>query len=240
MNEGYAIFLNDDGSETKLTWDELKLEENGEKYGYKHNEIKDTSINRWAFYGCEKIKEINAPEGVKYIGDNVFLECYQLEKVTLPSTLKEIGDAAFCGAAIKEINVPEGVNRIEKDVFHSCEQLEKVILPSTLKEIDSDAFYDTAIKKLVILNSVKYVGRGAFGECKQLEKIIAPKGLYIPDEIHNGIKVERTNEECFYYQKYLKKAKEYIKEPKSKELNNVQFTANFLDIFGITWAFNSI
>lgn len=29
MNEGYAIFLNDDGTETKLTWDELKLEENG-------------------------------------------------------------------------------------------------------------------------------------------------------------------------------------------------------------------
>lgn len=26
---GYAIFLNDDGTETKLSWDELKLEENG-------------------------------------------------------------------------------------------------------------------------------------------------------------------------------------------------------------------
>ena len=31
---GYAIFLNGDGTETKLSWKELKLEENAEKYGY--------------------------------------------------------------------------------------------------------------------------------------------------------------------------------------------------------------
>ena len=34
MNEGYAIFLNNDGTETKLSWDELKLEKNSKKYGY--------------------------------------------------------------------------------------------------------------------------------------------------------------------------------------------------------------
>ena len=33
---GYAVFQNEDGTTTKLSWRELKLAENGDKYKYKN------------------------------------------------------------------------------------------------------------------------------------------------------------------------------------------------------------
>ena len=272
MNEGYAIFINDDGTETKLSWNELKLEENGKKYGYNANEIKDTSINEYSFYRCEKIKEICIPEGIEYTEQDAFSECKQLEKVTLPSTLKkidgfcdtaikeiiipegteivesyafwrckqlkkvtlsstlkEIHPNSFCDTAIKEINILEGVKYIGWEAFENCKQLEKATLPSTLKELGERSFAGTNIKELIVPNGVEYVGEYALRNCEQLEKVIAPKGLYIPDEIHNGIKVERTDEKYPGYQENLDKVKEYIKEPNEKELNNIQFTVIFLE-----------
>lgn len=79
MNEGYAIFLNDDGTETKLSWDELKLEKNSKKYGYYVDDVNDKKLGDCVFTRTE-IKEINIPEGVEHIGWCGFENCKQLEK----------------------------------------------------------------------------------------------------------------------------------------------------------------
>ena len=186
--EGYAIFINDDGSETKLGWDELKLEENGKKYGYKANLIEDKKIQDDAFRGqfeavvyysgCPKLKEINIQEGVEYIGFSAFYNCSQLNKVILPSTLKEIKGDAFYNTAIKEIEIPEGIEKIWVGVFFCCHQLEKVVLPSTLKEIRRGAFGNTAIKEIVIPGKVDFIYERAFENCKQLKKIVMSIALY--------------------------------------------------------------
>ena len=128
---GYAIFLNDNGTETKLTWEELKLEENGKKYGYYANEVNDKKLGDCAFTRT-KIKEINISEGVEQIGWVAFEECNQLEKVVLPSTLKKIKRLAFAETAIKEIEIPESVEYVGKNAFEDCKQLEKIIAPRGL------------------------------------------------------------------------------------------------------------
>lgn len=102
MNEGYAIFLNDDGSEAKLSWEELSLKENEEKYRY--NLKKDRAFEK------TKIKVISILEGITYIHTGAFDECKQLEKVILPSSLIQ------CGTA----------------VFHKCDNLKEVIAPKGL------------------------------------------------------------------------------------------------------------
>ena len=102
MNEGYAIFTNNDGSETKLSWEELSLKENEEKYRY--NLKKDRAFKK------TKIKEISIPEGITYIHTGAFDECKQLEKVILPSSLMQ------CGTA----------------VFHKCDNLKEIIAPKGL------------------------------------------------------------------------------------------------------------
>ena len=83
---GYAIFLNNDGTETKLSWDELQLEENGEKYGYDINLIDNEIIGDTAFYETT-IKEIEIPESVKYVDSDAFYKCKQLEKIIVPKGL---------------------------------------------------------------------------------------------------------------------------------------------------------
>lgn len=136
MNEGYAIFLNNDGTETKLSWDELKLEENGKKYGYVANQITDNGIDCVAFYNNERLKEINIPEDIEYIEHDSFNGCTQLEKVILPSTLKAIRYNAFCNTAIKEIDIPKSVKYVDSDAFYEC-KLEKITASRGIY-IDSD------------------------------------------------------------------------------------------------------
>lgn len=131
MNEGYAIFLNNDGTETKLSWDELKLEKNSKKYGYYVDDINDKKLGDCVFTRTE-IKEINIPEGVEHIGWCGFENCKQLEKITLPSTLKGIENLAFARTAIKEIEIPESVEYVEERLFEECRQLEKIIAPKGL------------------------------------------------------------------------------------------------------------
>lgn len=118
MNEGYAIFLNDDGTETKLSWGELQLEENGKKYGYKVNLIEDEKIQDNAFKQCLKIKEINIPEGITYI-DYPFYGCDNLEKVALPSTIRHHVNFNGCNN-LKEVSVNEEKAYLIKNVPDEC------------------------------------------------------------------------------------------------------------------------
>lgn len=128
---GYAIFVDNDGSETKLSWEELKLEETGKKYGYNANDIQDKKLGNCAFCRTE-IKEIAVPEGVEDIKWCGFENCKQLEKVILPSTLKRIENLAFAETAIKEIEIPESVELVKELAFRDCKQLEKIIAPKGL------------------------------------------------------------------------------------------------------------
>ena len=180
MNNGYAIFLNDDGTETKLSWDELKLEENGKKYHYKADRITDKEIEKGAFeylLSWSTIKEICIPKGVEHIGHGAFYRCNQLEKVILPSTLKKIEGSAFHETAIEEIDIPDGVERIEEGVFSQCKRLKKATLPSTLKEICGELFIGSGIREINIPEGVENVYYRAFERCEQLEKVTLPSTL---------------------------------------------------------------
>ena len=128
---GYAIFLNSNGNETKLSWEELKLEENSKRYGYYVDEVNDKKLGDCVFTRTE-IKEVCIPEGVEHIGWCGFENCKQLEKVTLPSTLKRIRNLAFAETAIKEIDIPESIECVEELAFRDCKQLEKIIAPKGL------------------------------------------------------------------------------------------------------------
>ena len=137
MNDGYAIFLNDDGSETKLSWKELKSKKNGKKYGYDASKINDKEIGEEAFYNDERIKKIVISEGIQGVGDSAFCRCKHLEKVTLPSTLKKLEEKSFASTAIKEIVIPSTVEYVDSSSFAWCNQLEKITAPRGLY-IDSD------------------------------------------------------------------------------------------------------
>ena len=48
-----------------------------------------------AFSGCDRLEQLNIPEGVVSIGRAAFSNCSKLKTVTLPATLKQISNEAF-------------------------------------------------------------------------------------------------------------------------------------------------
>lgn len=92
-----------------LNWKELKRPENGKKYGYKWNKIKDDKIEGGAFYGCEALKELYITKIIKDIDINAIEFCYNLEYINIPMSLYIINFPNFTGFTgcknLKNINL---------------------------------------------------------------------------------------------------------------------------------------
>ena len=64
-------------------------------------------IGPWAFDSC-KIKEIEIPNGIKELNENVFNNCMSLEKITLPNSLEKIDSTTFRNCSkLTNINIGE-------------------------------------------------------------------------------------------------------------------------------------
>ena len=99
-------------------------------------------IQKYAFSGCQKLKEIAIPEGVRTIGVNAFWNCKNLTKVTLPTTLKKLEWNAFSATGITSIVIPESDNlsALSEKVFFQCASLTEVSIPITITKIADDTF----------------------------------------------------------------------------------------------------
>lgn len=99
-------------------------------------------IQKYAFSGCQKLKEISIPEGVRTIGVNAFWNCKNLTKVTLPTTLKKLDWNAFSATGITSVVIPESDNlsSLSEKVFFQCAQLTEVSIPITITKIADDTF----------------------------------------------------------------------------------------------------
>ena len=105
------------------------------------------------FKECERLQEINFPEGVETIGYEVFDGCTNLRKITFPSTLKSL-----------------------KSTTYKCEMIEVLDLSKVhlLKEIPDNFISENCkIETLVIPVGVKIVGDG-FASSKSIREVYVP------------------------------------------------------------------
>jgi hypothetical protein len=82
-----------------------------------------TSIERNAFYGCSRLRNITLPGNLVSIGDGAFAES-GLTNVVIPNSVTSIGNAAFafCGD-LTAITIPASVTFIGEAAFAGCENL---------------------------------------------------------------------------------------------------------------------
>ncbi len=123
-------------------------------------------INDFAFAGCEKLNNVDLPNGLVEIGRQAFDECDSLANLVIPSTVVEIGTDAFENTAfvrdahnwegdalyinnhllkvhpsfVGKFSVNIGTLVICSDAFNGCTSLTGIVLPQSLKQIDEDAF----------------------------------------------------------------------------------------------------
>ncbi len=127
----------------------------------------------------QNIKSVTISDDVTYIGENSFAYCEKLEDINLPDGLTIISYGCLRGCkSLKNIAIPESVTKLGLSAFSNCEQLTSIKLPDNLIEIDFYAFSGCEnLIDIVIPESVEVLGNGAFSECSKLKSIIIPNSV---------------------------------------------------------------
>lgn len=168
-----------------LPWDDLKVTENGTKYGYRADLLTDNAVlydtTKWvgAFENCTSIKTINLPDSVTNIGNEAFYNCSNLTDITIPDGVTSIGYNAFKSCTnLTDITIPSGVTVINDETFYDCSNLTNVTIPDGVTSIGDRAFYNCKnITDINLPDSVTSIGNSAFYICSNLTNINIPDSV---------------------------------------------------------------
>lgn len=137
-------------------------------------------IPKFAFEGRDDIVGmIVIPPRFKKIGSRAFGGCDRITEVQLPEGLIEIGEGAFAACAeLTRINIPSKLNEIEDNVFFKCIRLSSLDLPDALTKIGDRAFAYTALEELRLPGSLKSLGINTFDQCAELRMVTMCSAVY--------------------------------------------------------------
>lgn len=144
-----------------------------------------TAINRYAFGGCDYLRNVTIPQSVTFIGDHAFDQCRFLESVTINNAATSIGDYAFAWCKyLTTVKLGENITTIGECAFYECHELDNVTIPDSVTSIGRSAFaYCYQLKKLKLGENIETIGGraslgvldGVFFSCHQLSKITIPE-----------------------------------------------------------------
>ncbi|MDE6294264.1 MAG: leucine-rich repeat domain-containing protein, partial [Clostridiales bacterium] len=149
------------------------------------------NANVTIFQGCDKLKKVVLPNGIKYTGKNVFNGLGALEEVQLPDGLLEINEAVFYGSGIKSITIPGSVTYIGFNAFRDCARLKdrKVDAQGNESEngtlvkgitfepgtddltTNNNPFYNSGLTSIEIPARMSKLGTYAFANCNSLASV---------------------------------------------------------------------
>lgn len=125
------------------------------------------------FTNFTALENVVLPEGLLYIGRDMFSGCSSLQQISLPDTLQIIGYSAFSGcSSLQSITIPFQVKHIDMNAFYACSSLTTVNFHDDIDMIGDAAFADcTSLETFVAPLNLKYLGRAAFSDCENLKDI---------------------------------------------------------------------
>ena len=138
-----------------------------------------TSINDYAFYGCNNLTSVTLPHRVTSIGNSAFYNCSGLTSVTIGNSVTSIGDSAFnhC-TSLTSVTIGNSVTSIGSYAFGSCSGLTSVTIPDSVTSIGSTAFYNcSGLTSVTIGNSVTSIDSFAFEGCSSLTSVTIPASV---------------------------------------------------------------
>lgn len=90
-----------------------------------------STIDYFAFSGCERLNTFNNSRSVEAIGEYAFSDCKALEKFPVEK-LRHIGKGAFGSSGIKSFAFSD-VSEVEESAFSNCTNLKSVYMPNVKK-----------------------------------------------------------------------------------------------------------
>ncbi|MDE7296744.1 MAG: leucine-rich repeat domain-containing protein, partial [Clostridia bacterium] len=158
-----------------------------------------TNIDRYAFYGCDKLTQITIGKSVTSIGSLAFNGCGLLNSITVSPENAALHIANNCLIATESKTMLFG--------WGSC------TIPSdgSVTSIAEYAAYENLVlTSITIPGSVTTIGKQAFSECKVLTQVTISDGVTIIDDhafynckeltsVTMGNTVERIGTSAFYW-----------------------------------------
>lgn len=131
-----------------------------------------TKICDYAFSGCG-ITSITIPNSVTSIENYAFWGCENLLSITIPNSVTRIGSDAFENCKdLVSVNLPDSITEISYNTFRNCTSLNEVIIPNSVKSILVWSFLNcNSLKSVFIPDSVTLIGSNAFGYDDKYNKI---------------------------------------------------------------------
>ena len=101
-----------------------------------------TSIEKYTFANCKKLKSVSLPDTLTSIGEGTFNQCTSLDSFNIPKNVVDIGRYAFWNCtSLKHIEIPSGIPQINEGTFDNCSSLKSISIPSSDVSIGESAFY---------------------------------------------------------------------------------------------------
>ncbi len=121
-------------------------------------------IGRYAFQGCERLKDVTLPIELEVVGDGAFSYCKSLEFILLKSYVHKIGYRVFeCCDNLTTVIMNSYVRNLEEGVFYRCKKLKVVHLPYNLMTIGEHAFgCCVSLTNMILPLSCRSIAESAF------------------------------------------------------------------------------
>lgn len=113
-------------------------------------------IGAYALAGT-KLKNIQIPKTVFWIGEGAFSDCKFISKMDIPNNINEVTDKMFMGCEnLTKITLHENLQRIGEAAFKGCVNLETIYVPDSVTEIGEEAFEDVHEKFILMCSMGSY------------------------------------------------------------------------------------
>jgi len=156
-----------------------------------HNEV--TAIGGdafgFAFSGCDMVKHIFLPRGLKTIGPRAFEMCSKRETLVVSEENTTYSSAGNCLIDISTKTIIMGCNgssipddgsvlSIGSCAFEWCGNITEINIPDTITSIERNAFCNCRnLKQVYLSKNIATIEKNTFLCCMKLEKIILPESV---------------------------------------------------------------
>ena len=149
----------------------------------------DGELAKYAFSGCNRIKNITLGKNISAIGNNAFSGCSSLPSITIPQTVMDIKDYVFSDCtSLKEVNIADSNIELNlgsngNDPFFSSCPLETVYIGRKINYNTSSnkgysPFYrNVSLKTVIITDKETEISENEFYGCSNLKQISIGDGV---------------------------------------------------------------